>query len=82
MRVCEREREKVCARKRERERERAMPGSTRLLMVPLFRGNNRFGSLVSSHHPRFTCECNQEKINDDDDDASTPANTCDVECGD
>jgi len=35
-------------------------------MVPLFRGSSRFESLVLSHHLRFTCECNKEEINDDD----------------
>jgi len=29
----------------------------------------RFESLIVSHHSRFTCECNKEDINDDDDDA-------------
>jgi len=36
----------------------------------LFRGSSRFESLILSHHPRCTCECNKEEINDDDDDAS------------
>jgi len=36
---------------------------------------SRFESLISSHHSRYkvTCECSEEDINDDDDDAS---NTC------
>ena len=42
--------------------------SGRLLIVPLFRGSSRFESLILSHHSRFTCECNKEDINDDDDD--------------
>ena len=41
--------------------------SCRLLIVPNFRGSSRFESLVLSHHSRFTCECNKEEINDDDD---------------
>ena len=36
--------------------------------MPLFRGSNRFESLILSHHSRFECECNKEEINDDDDD--------------
>ena len=43
----------------------------RLLIVPLFRGSSRFASLIFSHHSRFTCECNREKIYDDDDDDET-----------
>ena len=39
-----------------------------LLIVPLFRGSSRSESLILSHHSRFTCECNKEDINDDDDD--------------
>ena len=35
--------------------------------MPLFRGSSRFESLILSHHARFTCECNKEEINDDDD---------------
>ena len=38
----------------------------RLLIVPLFRGSSRFESLILSHLSRFTCECNEEDINDDD----------------
>ena len=38
----------------------------RLLIVPLFRGSSRFESLILSHHSRFTCECNKEEIDDDD----------------
>ena len=40
--------------------------SCRPLIVPLFRGSSRFESLILSHHSRFTCECNKEEINDDD----------------
>jgi len=36
-------------------------------MVPLFHGSSRFESLILSHHSSFTCECNKEDINDDDD---------------
>jgi len=42
--------------------------SCRILIVPLFRGSRRFESLILSHNSRFTCECNKEEINDDDDD--------------
>jgi len=42
--------------------------SCRLLIVPLFRGISRCESLILSHHLRFTCECNQEELDDDDDD--------------
>ena len=31
-------------------------------------GSSRFESLISSHNSRFTCECNKEELNDDDDD--------------
>ena len=31
-------------------------------------GSSRFESLILSHHSRFTCECNKEEINDDNDD--------------
>jgi len=34
---------------------------------------SRFESLVLSHHSRFTCECNKEEINDDDDDCRLDA---------
>jgi hypothetical protein len=43
--------------------------SCRLWIVPLFHGSSRFGSFISSPHSRFTCECNKEEFNDDDDDA-------------
>jgi len=33
----------------------------------LFRGSSRFESLILSHHSRFTCKCNKEDTNDDDD---------------
>ena len=36
--------------------------------MTLFRGSSRFESLILSHHSRFTCECNKEEINDDNDD--------------
>ena len=39
----------------------------RLLIVPLFRGSGSVESLNLSHHSSFTCECNKEEINDDDD---------------
>ena len=35
--------------------------------MPLFRGSSRFESLILSRHSKFTCQCNQEEINDDDD---------------
>ena len=28
----------------------------------LFRGSSRFESLISSHHSKFTCECNKEML--------------------
>jgi len=31
------------------------------------RGSSRFESLILSHQSRFTCGCNQEEIDDDDD---------------
>jgi len=31
-------------------------------------GIRRFERCILSHHSRFTCECNKEDINDDDDD--------------
>ena len=34
--------------------------------VQFQRGSSRFESLILSHHSRFTCECNEEEINDDD----------------
>jgi len=34
--------------------------------VPLFRVSRRFKSWIISHHSRFTCECNEEEISDDD----------------
>jgi len=45
-------------------------GIKRLLRtsVPLFCGSSTFESLILSHHSRFTCECNKEDINDDNDD--------------
>jgi len=30
-------------------------------------GCSRFESLIFSHHSRYTCECNKEDINDDED---------------
>jgi hypothetical protein len=30
--------------------------------VPLFRGSSKCESLILSHHPRFTCECNEEEM--------------------
>ena len=42
-----------------------------LYRVALFRGSSRFESLILSHNSRFTCECNNEEINDDDDDDDT-----------
>jgi len=45
--------------------------SCRLLIVPLFRGSSRFESLILSDQSRFTCECNEEEINHDDDEAGT-----------
>ena len=41
--------------------------SCRLLIVPIFRSSSRFESLILSQHSWFTCECNKEEINDDDD---------------
>ena len=40
--------------------------------MPLVRGSSGFESLILSHHSRFTCECNQEEIDEDDDDYHTP----------
>jgi len=40
--------------------------------VPLCRGSSMFESLILSHHSKFTCECNEEDINDDDDDDVKP----------
>ena len=52
--------------------KRKLDSNCRLLIVPLFRGSSRFESLILSHYSRFTCECNKEEINDDDnDDLST-----------
>ena len=39
----------------------------KILIVPSFRGSSRFESLIISRHSRFTCECNQEEMNNDDD---------------
>ena len=41
--------------------------SCRLLIVPLFLGSGRFESLILSHHSMFTCECDKDDINDEDD---------------
>ena len=35
--------------------------------MPLVLGSSRLESLTLLHHSGFTCECNQEEINDDDD---------------
>ena len=45
--------------------------------MPLFRCSSRFESLILSHHSRFTCECNNADINDDDDEMAPPR--CEVE---
>jgi hypothetical protein len=45
--------------------------SSRILFI---RGSSELESLILSHHSRFnvTCECNKEKIHDDDDDDVIP----------
>ena len=46
--------------------------------MPLFRGSSRCESLILSHRSRFTCECNKEEI-DDDDNETRKAGPCNLQ---
>ena len=49
-----------------RERVPEVYISSRPLIVPLFCGSSRFGSVSQHFRLNVTCECNKEEVNDDE----------------